>query len=73
MNVTSLNAGGVARPDDAARLRYCHDLGETVKAGHIDERTFYIVLPSEVDSIRRASKPPAVCGTLRTVVRSEPA
>ena len=32
----TLNAGGVARPDDAARLSYCHDLGEQVKAGRLD-------------------------------------
>ncbi len=58
----TLNAGGVARPDDAARLRYCHDLGDQVKAGHIDDRSFYIVPASEVDAIRRAA--PAVCGTI---------
>lgn len=60
----SINAGGVARPDDAARLRYCHELGDTVKAGHIDERSFYIVPRSEVESIRHGSQPPAVCGDI---------
>jgi hypothetical protein len=57
----------VARPDDAARLRYCHDLGEQVKAGHLDAQTFYLVPPSEIDAIRRAAQPPAVCGVIDTV------
>ena len=60
----TLNAGGVARPDDAARLRYCHELGDQVKAGRIDDESFYIVPPSEVEAIRRASQPPAVCGAI---------
>jgi len=63
----TLNAGGVARPDDAARLRYCHDLGEQVKGGHLEPRTFYIVPPSEVERIRQAAQPPAVCGVIDTV------
>jgi hypothetical protein len=58
----TLNAGGVARPDDAARLRYCHDLGDQVKAGHLDDRSIYIVPPGEVEAIRAAA--PAVCGTI---------
>lgn len=60
----TLNAGGVARPDDAARLRYCHELGDEVKAGRIDDESFYIVPASEVEAIRRASQPPAVCGAI---------
>ncbi len=63
----TLNAGGVARPDDAARLRYCHELGDQVKAGHLDPQTLYIVPPSEVDAIRQAAQPPAVCGVIDTV------
>jgi hypothetical protein len=63
----TLNAGGVARPDETARLRYCHELGEQVKAGHLDPRTFYIVPSSEVESIRKAAQPPAVCGVIETV------
>jgi hypothetical protein len=63
----TLNAGGVARPDDAARLAYCHDLGEQVKAGHLDPQTLYIVPPSEVGAIRQAARPPAVCGPIDTV------
>ncbi len=63
----TLNAGGVARPDDDARLRYCHDLGEQVKAGRLDSQTFYIVPASEVDAIRQAAQPPAVCGVIDTL------
>jgi hypothetical protein len=58
----TLNAGGVARPDDAARLRYCHELGDQLTAGQIDGRSFYIVLPSEVEALRQAATPPVVCG-----------
>lgn len=56
----TLNTGGVARPDDAARLRYCHDLGERVKAGQLDDRSLYLVAPDGMDAIRAAA--PAVCG-----------
>ena len=63
----TLNAGGVARPDDAARLAYCHDLGEQVKAGRLDPQSLYIVPPSEVGAIRQAAQPPAVCGSIDTV------
>jgi hypothetical protein len=60
----TINAGGVARPDEAARLAYCHDLGETVKAGVIDERSFYIMLPSEVAALRAAAQLPVACGVI---------
>lgn len=63
----TLNAGGVARPDDAARLQYCHELGDQLKAGEIDARSFYIVLPSEVEALRRTATPPAVCGIVDTL------
>ena len=63
----TLNAGGVARPDDAARLAYCHDLGEQVKTGRLDPQSLYIVSPSEVGAIRQAAQPPAVCGSIDTV------
>ena len=48
----TINTGGVARPDEAARLRYCHELGDEVKAGRLDERSLYLVPPAEVDAIR---------------------
>jgi hypothetical protein len=60
----SINAGGVARPDVAARLAYCHDLGESVKAGRIDDRSLYVMLPSEVSALRAVAVPPVVCGTI---------
>jgi hypothetical protein len=60
----TINAGGVARPDEAARLAYCHDLGETVKAGVLDERSFYIMLPSEVPALRARAKESVACGVI---------
>ena len=63
----TINAGGVARPDIAARLAYCHDLGDAVKAGRIDERSFYIMLPSEVPALRARAAPPVVCGVIDTL------
>jgi hypothetical protein len=63
----TLNAGGVARPDDAARLRYCHDLGEAMKAGRLDPQTLYLVPASEVGAIRGRTLPPAACGVIDTV------
>jgi hypothetical protein len=60
----TLNAGGVARPDDGARLRYCHELGDQLKAGRIDDRSFYVVLSSEVEALRQVATPPVVCGVL---------
>ncbi len=63
----TINTGGVARPDDAVRLRYCHDLGEQFKAGTIDDRSIYIVLPSEVEALRRDSSGGAVCGVIDTL------
>jgi hypothetical protein len=39
----TINAGGVARPDEAAQLRYCHELGDQMKAGPSTARSFYIV------------------------------
>jgi hypothetical protein len=60
----TLNAGGVARPDDAARLAYCHGLGDEVKAGRIDPRSFYVMLPSEVPALRAKAAPPVVCGLI---------
>jgi hypothetical protein len=63
----TINAGGVARPDDAARLRYCHDLGDRVKAGHLDDSALYIVLPSEVEALRTVAQPAAVCGSIDQV------
>jgi hypothetical protein len=58
----TISAGGVARPDEAARQRYCHELGDTVKAGLLEDDTFYIVPASEVTAIRAVA--PAVCGVI---------
>lgn len=63
----TLNAGGVARPDEAARAAYCHDLGDQVKAGHLDPQTLYVVLPSELDAVRAAARQAAVCGLVGEV------
>jgi hypothetical protein len=63
----SINAGGVARPDPAARLRYCHDLGESMKAGDLDDASFYLVPASEVDSIKQAARRPVACGAIEGV------
>ncbi|MCC7124369.1 MAG: hypothetical protein IT178_05940 [Acidobacteria bacterium] len=60
----TINAGGVARPDEAARLRYCHDLGDQMQAGQIDAGTFYIVAASEVGAIRAAAGDRLVCGVI---------
>jgi hypothetical protein len=60
----TINAGGVARPDETARLRYCHGLGEQMKAGRLDDDALYIVVPTEVPAIRAAAHPPAVCGAI---------
>lgn len=60
----TINAGGVARPDETARLRYCHDLGDQMQAGQIDARSFYIVPPSEVDALRAAAPGRLVCGAI---------
>jgi hypothetical protein len=59
----TINTGGVARPDEAARLRYCHELGDDVKAGRLDERSLYLVPPGEMDAIRAAA-PSSVCGAI---------
>jgi hypothetical protein len=58
----TINAGGVARPDQAAQLRYCHDLGDQMKAGAFDARTFYVVPPAEVPALRAAAGDRLVCG-----------
>jgi len=58
----TINTGGAARPDEAARLAYCHDLGEQLKAGRLEDDSLYIVLPSELDAVRQAATSPAVCG-----------
>jgi hypothetical protein len=63
----TLNAGVVARPDAAARLRYCHGLGDAVKGGVIDDQSLYIVPASEVDAIRKAARAPLVCGAIEAV------
>lgn len=63
----TINTGGVARPDEAARLRYCRALGDQVKAGTIDDRSLYIMLPSEVEGLRRDSQSRAVCGVIDTL------
>lgn len=59
-----INAGGVARPDQAAQLRYCHDLGERMKAGDVDAQTFYIVPASEVPALLAAAGGRLRCGPL---------
>lgn len=62
----SLNTGGVARPDEAARDRYCRGLGDQVKAGALDDDSVYIMPEGEVEAVRAAS-PRVVCGRLDTV------
>lgn len=59
-----INAGGVARPDLAAQRSYCHDLGEQMKAGDIDARSFYIVPAAEVPALRAAAGGHLRCGPL---------
>ena len=39
-------------------------LRDRVKARQIGDQTFYIVLPSEVEDIRLALRPPVVCGAI---------
>src|SRR5690606_635712 len=63
----TINTGGVARPDEIARLRYCRALGDQVKAGTLDDRSLYIMLPSEVEALRRDSNGSAVCGVIDTL------
>jgi hypothetical protein len=63
----TINAGGVARPDEAARRRYCHDLGDQVKAGRLADDEIYIVAPGEVPALRAAAQPSAVCGAIDRV------
>jgi hypothetical protein len=63
----TLNAGGVARPDLAAQSRYCHDLGDQIRGGQIDDRTLYVMLASEVEALRASAQPPAVCGEIDSV------
>ncbi len=63
----TINTGGVARPDEGARLRYCRALGDAVKAGNIDDRSLYIVPPGEVGAVRRDSQQRAVCGVIDTL------
>jgi hypothetical protein len=58
----TINAGGVARPDREAQLRYCHGLGDQMKAGVFDPRAFYIVPPAEVPALRAAAGDRLVCG-----------
>jgi len=62
----TINAGGVARPDEAARLRYCHDLGEQVKAGRLDDDSLYVLPAAEAPAVRAAS-PQAACGAIDRV------
>jgi hypothetical protein len=60
----TINAGGVARPDESARTAYCHDLGDAVKAGRVDARSFYVMMPSQVAALRAVAAPPVVCGVI---------
>jgi hypothetical protein len=63
----TINAGGVARPDEIARRRYCHDLGEQMKAGDLQDDAIFIVPPEEVRAIRTVARRPAVCGAIDRV------
>ena len=63
----SINAGSLSRRDEGQRRQYCHDLTEQMKAGRIDDRSFYIVPPSEVEAIRSAAQPPPMCGAIDTL------
>jgi hypothetical protein len=63
----TINAGGVARPDDWGREIYCFDLAEAMKAGRLDEQSLYIMLPSEVAALRAAAAQPVVCGVIDTL------
>jgi hypothetical protein len=63
----TLNAGGVARPDEAARLAYCHSLGEQVKSGYLDPEALYIVSPADIEAITEAGQLGVVCGAIDRV------
>jgi hypothetical protein len=63
----TINAGGVARLDNIDSQIYCFDLEVAMKAGHIDERSLYIMLPSEVAPLRAAAAQPVVCGFIDTL------
>ncbi|MEZ5287120.1 MAG: DUF6311 domain-containing protein [Vicinamibacterales bacterium] len=63
----TINTGNAARPDEAARLAYCHALGDQLKAGQLADDTIYLVPPAEMDAIRHASGGSAVCGDVATV------
>ncbi|HQZ40509.1 MAG TPA: DUF6311 domain-containing protein [Vicinamibacterales bacterium] len=63
----SINTGGAARPDLSERMTYCHDLGERLKAGLVEDDSLYIVDRAEMQAIRDASHHAAVCGLVTGV------
>ena len=59
----TINAGGVARPDEPRGCAYCHELGEQMKAGRLDDARSTSCRPGGAGD-PAAAQPPAVCGAM---------
>jgi len=59
----TMNAGEVARVDEAKRRGYCEDLQRAVASGHVRDDEFYLVHPKFLEAFRQAA-PSLVCGVL---------
>ncbi len=59
----TMNAGEVARVDEALRRAYCERLQQAVGRGEVHDDEFYLVHPAFLDAFRRAA-PSLVCGVV---------
>lgn len=59
----SINAGHVARYDRSRVLSYCHDVGEIMKRGLLNDDSVYVLATTDLPALRRAA-PTAHCGEI---------
>jgi hypothetical protein len=60
----SVNAGVVARRDEAARARYCRALDAEIASGALRDDTLYVVAPDAAPVVAAAGTARAVCGEI---------
>jgi len=60
----SINAGFVARFDEADRRSACERLVETLLRGEVDDATIYVGRPGEIDLLKARARQPLVCAVV---------